>query len=261
MKTIAVLQARMSSTRLPGKVLKPILGLPMLEHQIARLGRSRLIDKLIVATSIEKDDLAISRLCDKMEVECFRGSLNDVLDRYYQAVKSYRPTTVVRLTGDCPLADPGIIDGAIDFYRKNDFDYVSNCIKRTFPIGLDVEVFGFKPLQRAWCDAFLPSEREHVTPYIKNHPELFAVGHYKNDTDLSHHRWTVDEPDDFRFVTAVYEALYDKKPDFSMKDILELLQNRPELTEINYHIEHGEGYQKSLRQDAQYLARRPVTES
>jgi spore coat polysaccharide biosynthesis protein SpsF len=253
---IAVLQARVSSTRLPGKVLKPILGVPMLEHHLERLSEVRCIDRLIVATSIQPDDDPIVELCRRRKVECFRGKLDDVLDRYYRAVESYRPDAVVRLTGDCPLADPEVIDEGIEYFCNDDYDYVSNCVERTYPIGLDAEIFRFEALRQAWREAQLPSEREHVTPFIKNHPERFVLGQFKNDIDLSHHRWTVDEPEDFEFVRAVYQALYLQKPRFSMHDILYLLERQPELTRINYHIVHGAGYQKSLNEDDQWRAGR-----
>ncbi len=252
---LAILQARLSSTRLPGKVLKPILGRPMLELHLERLGRSKAIDKLIVATSDRSDDTPLEELCNRLGVSCFRGSLSDVLDRYYCAAGQYNPDIIVRLTGDCPLADPAVIDAGIDYFLKNDFDYVSNCVERTFPIGLDFEVFRFGSLEAAWREAVLPSEREHVTPFIKNHRERFFIGHFTGPADLSHHRWTVDEPDDFAFVTAIYEALYPDNPRFTTDDILALLVKRPELMRLNYHIEHGEGYRKSLREDQEYLAR------
>jgi spore coat polysaccharide biosynthesis protein SpsF len=253
---IAVLQARVSSSRLPGKVLKPILGIPMLGRHLERLQRVKLFDRLIVATSTEASDTPVVRLCDKLGVDCYRGSLNDVLDRYYHALEPHHPDIVVRLTGDCPLTDPGVIDECIGFFLNHKFDYVSNCMKRTFPIGLDTEVFRFEALRQAWREARLPSEREHVTPFIKSHPERFRIGHFLNDIDLSHHRWTVDEPEDFKFVKAVYEKLYPLNARFSMHDILHLLKRHPELMEINYHIVHGKGYLKSLEEDKARLAGR-----
>ncbi len=226
----------------------------MLEMHLERLARSAMIEKLIVATSDRPDDTPIAELCAKLDLACFRGSLSDVLDRYYRAARRFNPETVVRLTGDCPLADPAVIDAGINYFLKNNFDYVSNCVERSFPIGLDFEVFRFGCLETAWREAVLPSEREHVTPFIKNHPERFAVGHYTSPVDLSHHRWTVDEPDDFAFVTAVYEALYGDNSRFTTEDILTLLEEKPELMQLNYHIEHGEGYRKSLREDQAFFA-------
>lgn len=251
---IAILQARCSSSRLPGKVLMPILGQPMLWHHLERVKRAKKIDKIIVATSDRPDDDDIEKLCRLSGVECFRGSLNDVLDRYYRAALKYKPSIVIRLTGDCPLTDPEIIDFGIRFFQSHDFDYVSNCVERTYPIGLDMELFDFRCLKEAWEEATLPSEREHVTPFIQRHDERYKIGHFKNDQDLSRHRWTVDEPADFEFVKKVYEALYKNDPEFGTADILALLNRQPELCQINYHIVHGEGYQKSLKEDADFLA-------
>lgn len=253
---IAILQARLSSSRLPGKVLRLILGKPMLELQIERLSRVTLVDRLIVATSDEASDDPIAELCQRLGYGCFRGSLTDVLDRYYQAARIYRAQTVVRLTGDCPLTDPEVVDHGINYFLAHDYDYVTNCIERTYPIGLDMEVFRFTALEQSWRTAVLPSEREHVTPYMRNHPELFAVGNFKNEIDLSHHRWTVDEPADFEFVQKIYESLYPGNPRFATNHILDLIHERPELAEINYHIAHGQGYQKSLRED-ELLKKKP----
>jgi len=251
--TLAILQARVSSTRLPGKVLRPLLGRPMLACQIERLTHSHRIGKLLVATSVEPDDNQIEQLCNSIGVPCFRGSLSDVLDRFYQAAKPHHPGLIVRLTGDCPLTDPELIDQGIDFIGQHNFDYVSNVNPRTYPIGLDMEVFTFASLDRAWREAVLPSEREHVTPYIRNHPDLFSIGNLAGQADLSFHRWTVDEPADFEFVTKIYELLYPVKPAFTTADILKLLAAHPDLTSINYHIAHGAGYLKSLREDDRFL--------
>jgi len=251
---LAVLQARMSSSRLPGKVLKPILGKPMLAHQIARVQRSKLIDKLVVATSTDASDDPIGILCRKMGVDCFRGSLDNVLDRFYQCAKKFKAGSVVRLTGDCPLADPEIIDNTISYFLKNGFDYANNCGKETtFPDGLDLEVFTFEALETSWNKARLPSEKEHVTPYITKHPEVFNLGLYKGVEDFSDLRWTVDEPRDFEFVTRIYEILYPESPSFNTQDILDLLKRNPEIMKINAGIERNEGSKKSLKQDEEYL--------
>ena len=245
-----ILQARMSSSRLPGKVLRPILGKPMLQRHLERVSRIRHRHRLIVATSSRKDDEAIAGLCLTLGVECYRGSLDDVLDRYYQAARRYNPEIIVRLTGDCPLADPEVIDRGLEFFLNHDFDYVSNSIDRTYPIGLDVEIFRFTCLEQAAEEAVLPSEREHVTPFIHKQTDRFKIGQFTDKVDRSQHRWTVDEPEDFEFVKAVYENLYPENPAFGTSDIFALLDRKPELTGINYHIVHGEGYQKSLEHDA-----------
>jgi spore coat polysaccharide biosynthesis protein SpsF len=246
---LAILQARMSSTRLPGKVLKPILGRPLLSLQIERIGRSREIDKLVVATSTDEVDQQIVELCKSMGVAYYTGSLDDVLDRFYRAASVHKPDHIVRLTGDCPLTDPVVIDQVIDFYLEGQFDYASNTIQPTYPDGLDVEVFSFDALEQAWQEARLTSEREHVTPFLYTRRDRFQLGNHKGSEDLSHQRWTVDEPEDFEFVKAIYENLYDKKPGFTMADILELLARRPELSKINQHLRRNEGYLKSLAGD------------
>jgi spore coat polysaccharide biosynthesis protein SpsF len=253
--TVAILQARCSSSRLPGKVLKPILGTPMLAHQLARLGAVTHIDKLVVATSTDATDDPLVELCERAGVSCFRGDLNDVLDRYYQAARAEAPDHVVRLTGDCPLTDPEVIDQLMDFYHEGGYDYASNTIKPTFPHGLDCEVFSFAALEEAWREARLPSQREHVTPFIKTQPERYRLGLFQHEPDLSHLRWTVDEPSDFAFVTRVYERLYSAMPNFRTRDVLRLLEREPELASINASVIRDEGYKKSLQQDAEYQSR------
>jgi glutamate-1-semialdehyde 2,1-aminomutase len=249
---LVILQARVSSSRLPGKVLKSILGRPMLARQIERVLQSRRIDQLVIATSTDPSDDDLENLCWQMNVSCFRGSLNDVLDRFYQAAKKWQPQHVVRLTGDCPLIDPEIIDAAVDFYLAGGYDYAANAIQPTFPDGLDVEIFRFSILESAWKESILPSQREHVTPFIHQQPEQFRIGHYRNNVDLSHLRWTVDEPEDFDLVTRIYELLYPLNPEFRMLDVLALLRQRPELTAINQKYERNEGLQKSLNEDRRY---------
>lgn len=249
----AILQARVSSTRLPGKVLKPILGKPMLSHQIDRVLQSRRIDQLVIATSTDPSDDQLEILCRQTGVSCFRGSLNDVLDRFYLAAKTRRPQHVVRLTGDCPLIDPEIIDAVIDFYLAGSYDYASNAIQPTFPDGLDVEVFRFSTLKQAWKEAALPSQREHVTPFIHQQPDRYRIGHYCNAEDLSHLRWTVDEPEDFKLITLIYETLYPANPDFTMQDILNLVDAKPELRTLNAHFMRNEGMLKSKQRDCEFL--------
>lgn len=246
---LAILQARTSSTRLPGKVLMNLAGQPMLARQIERIKGSKLIDKLIVATSDSEDDNRLAELCGEIEVECFRGSLDDVLDRFYRAAEPNQPEHVVRLTGDCPLADPAVIDQVIQFYLLSGCDYVSNTLEPTFPDGLDVEVISFGALKKAWREAKKQSEREHVTPYIIGHRGMFNVANFAHSRNLSKLRWTVDEPEDFEFVKAVYERLYEQNPRFDMADILKLIDSSPELITINQGFVRNEGLAKSLAED------------
>lgn len=230
---LAILQARMGSTRLPSKVMKPILGQPMLSRQIERLKRSKRIDRLVVATSTDASDDALAAACPSWDVECVRGSVDDVLSRFIAALHKFPADTVVRLTGDCPLADPEVIDAVIDHYRAGDYDYVSNVNPDTFPDGLDCEVMRASALEQAQRNAVHPSSREHVTPYIRLNPDIFRIGNYAGKVDLSHLRWTVDEPSDFEFVREVYERLYPANPAFTTADILKLLDEKPELLQIN----------------------------
>lgn len=246
---LAILQARVSSTRLPEKVMKPILGVPMLLRQMERLNRVNTMNQFVVATSQSERDNAIGKLCQKNRIDCYRGDLDDVLDRFYQAAKEFNPTHVVRLTGDCPLTDPDVIERVIDFHISGDFDYTSNTMEPTFPDGLDVEVFRMECLEQAWKEAKLPSQREHVTPFMYANPERYKLGSYKGDTDLSQLRWTVDEPEDLEFVTKIYEYLYPQNAEFSTGDVLELLRKYPHLLQINHTFERNEGYRKSLEQD------------
>jgi len=246
---LCVLQARMSSSRLPGKVLKPILGRPMLSLQVERIKKSKRIDKLIVATSIDKSDDAIEEFCGDEGLSCFRGSLDDVLDRYYQASIIESPDHVVRLTGDCPVLDPEILDEMIEYYLDSQFDYVCNTQKPTFPDGLDAWIFSFDVLERSWKNAKLPSEREHVTAYIKNHPSDFKIGSFESDVDYSSHRWTVDEIEDYELVSKIYEYLYPKNKNFDMNHILQFEANNSEVFSINNKFERDEGLKRSLMKD------------
>lgn len=252
---LAILQARMSSSRLPGKVLKLIRGRPMILRQIERIRSARRIDRLVVATSTDASDDVLVECCEREGVECARGSLDDVLDRFYRVALKFVPSHVIRLTGDCPLIDPEVVDAVIAFHVDGSFDYTSNSLDDlTFPNGLDVEVMRFACLERTWKEARLPSEREHVTPYVYNHRGMFRLGSYSGEPNLSSLRWTVDEPEDLEFVRRIYEALYPINPAFRMRDILALLEREPALGSINSRFERNEGMKKSLLKDRDFLA-------
>jgi spore coat polysaccharide biosynthesis protein SpsF len=226
---LTILQARMSSTRLPGKVLMPLVGEPMLARQIERVRRSKSAGRLVVATSNDASDDAIVVLCRTLRVACFRGPLDDVLGRYHGALLAFGPTDhVIRLTGDCPLADPEVIDATIALHIKEAADYTSNTGDLTFPKGLDVEVFKAEHLITANREAKDPYEREHVTPFLYRNPDRFVQARLECDPPLGHLRWTVDTPEDFSFVERVYEALYREKPDFTSEDIAWVSQNWPQ---------------------------------
>ena len=249
MEVVAILQARCNSSRLPNKVLKPILNKPMIQWQIERLNQSKCIDKLIVATSDEVSDLPLVQLCNDLGIDVYRGSLNNVLDRFYQVAIQTTPHLIVRLTGDCPLIDPAVVDEVIGFMKAGNFDYVSNSIEPSYPDGLDVEVFTFKTLQNIYDNAKLSSEKEHVTLYVANNRPLFNIGVYKNTVDLSHHRWTVDEPNDFELVSAIFEGLTNFEGHFRMKDVLLFLEKDETLRNLNSNIQRNEGLLKSIDKD------------
>lgn len=239
MRVVIISQARMTSTRLPGKVLKEVLGKPLLSYQIERLKRAALADEVVIATSENKSDDAIVELCERMGVQYNRGSEHDVLERYYETARKYKADAVVRVTADSPLIDPREIDRVIGYYLENrdQYDYVSNVIERTFPRGMDTEIFSMQALETAFKQAKDQSEREHVTLHIYKNSQRFRLANVSNSIDLSFLRWTVDEPDDFKLIKIILEVIYPETPNFSMNDILALLERQPELKQINAHIE------------------------
>ena len=248
-KTVALIQARFSSTRLPGKVLKHVFNKPMLLQQIERVSRSKSIDHICVVTSSDYTDYQLVEVLIREDIEYYRGSLDDVLDRFYQAAVTFQADNIVRLTGDCPLIDPLLIDEVVQLHLHGGFDYSSNVLSPTFPDGLDVEVVSFPALEKTWKEAKLLSEREHVTPYIYDHNELFSLGSYQSKENLSHFRWTVDEPEDFELICEIYDNLYPINPDFTTDDILNFLDHNPQLIKINNNILRNEGLAKSRTKD------------
>jgi spore coat polysaccharide biosynthesis protein SpsF len=245
-KILGVLQARTSSSRLPGKVLLPILGQPMILRQIERLKRVRGMDSLVLATSTDPSDDALAASVAASGVPVYRGSLDNVLERFIGAAAPFHPEWVVRLTGDCPLADPQLIDRLISDTLAVAADYGSTALAPTFPDGLDAEIVRFDLLRQIACEPRTSAEREHVTLAIHRNPDLFQLHSVTGSPDLSAMRWTVDEPRDLAFVSAVYEALYPSNPVFGTDDILRLLRQRPELAGLNGDIERNEGLLKSL---------------
>ena len=247
-----IIQARMGSTRLPGKVMSLISGKPMLQHLIDRVRRCEEVDEIVVATTEMERDRPVRDLAGSSGVRVFSGSEDDVLDRYYQAAKANEAETIVRVTSDCPLIDPFLVDRIVRHFVNNadKFDYVSMGRPNRYPNGLDTEVFSFSALERAWVEAELGSEREHVTPYIWKNEKLFRIGAVPSDRNLSHMRWSVDEQRDLEFVRQVYTHLYEDGKVFTMEDVLALLDRVPELARINEGIPRDAGYQRSLKQDA-----------
>jgi len=246
---LAIIQARLGSTRLPNKVLLTLAGKTVLEHVVNRARASKFIDEVIIATTISKNDLEIVSFCSKNKIRVFVGSEDDVLDRYYQTARLLQPDNVVRITSDCPMIDPEIIDQIGKKHLEEHADYSSNTLHETYPDGLDAEVISFQALKTAWEQAILPSDREHVTPFIKKQPESFKLLSIKNDNDLSYMRWTIDQPEDFTFLNEIFNRLYFINNDFRTKDVLKEIAKDPDLLKINKGIIRNEGYLKSLLSD------------
>ena len=245
-KVVLIVQARMGSTRLPAKIHKPILGKPMLQRELERLTKAKKANVVIVATSTDPADDLVIDIAKAAGVQSFRGDEKDVLDRYYQAAKAADATLVVRATGDCPLQDPHVIDEVIERYFATDVDYTKQ--PENYPEGLDTEAFSFAALEASWKEAKLPSEREHVTLFIRNHPERFKLDEWRNgDSDYSSMHWSVDTAADFEFATKVYEYLGESM--FHKEDVLAVLGKHPELLEINKGGTGFEGLAKSLKED------------
>lgn len=248
---VGIIQARLGSSRLPGKVLKQIAGKSVLEHIILRVRRSRLISRIVLATTVSEEDKKLIDLAKCCGVDAFAGSVDDVLDRFYQSARKFKADVIVRLCADDPFVDPEVIDRVIGRYLESNgaLDFVSNTLKPTYPEGLDVQVFSFTALERAWREGRKPSEREHVTPYIWEHPGIFRLANVENEEDLSSLRWTLDYEADFKLAEAVYRELYREGQVFLMADIVKLLKSRPELASINAATPRYQGYQKSLEAD------------
>ena len=250
MNYLAIVQARLGSSRLPKKVLLDLAGRPILKLVYERLKASRRLDEVVIATTIAPEDTAVVAAAVEMGARVYVGSESDVLDRYYQAARLLLPENVVRVTADCPLIDPEVLDECIELHEREGADYTSNTIEPSYPDGLDVEVFCRSALERAWKEARLGSEREHVTPYIKKHPELFRLARLINQDDHSDLRWTIDEAEDYQFLTSVFANAGPQGPtELRMKDVLAFLQDNPDVQKINQQIGRDEGYQKSLAED------------
>lgn len=247
---VAIIQARMSSTRLANKVLMDLAGKPMLAHIVGRTKASK-VDKVVVATTVEpSDDELVTYLNGSGLCQVFRGSEEDVLERFFLCAREHAGDTIVRVTADDPLKDPEIINRALQKLADDpSLDYCSNTLRPTFPEGLDIEAFRFSALERAYHDAELASEREHVTPYIWKNPDRFKILNFEHEEDLSDWRWTVDKPEDMAFMRAIYEALGRDDPLFSYTTTIEYLKRHPELMSINAGTVRNEGYLKSLQDE------------
>jgi spore coat polysaccharide biosynthesis protein SpsF len=247
-RVVAVVQARVGATRLRGKTTADIEGKPLIEHVFDRARACRSVDEVVLATTRQSEDKALLRVAARCGVATYAGSTADVLDRFYQAAARFHADTIVRITADDPFKDPQVIDQVVARFQSGGLDYASNTIEPSYPEGLDVEVFSRAALNRAWRDATLRSDREHVTPYIWRQPQLFQVANVRLNRDLSHLRWTLDYPDDLQFARAVYGRLYRGRI-FGMSDMLELLAQEPELALLNNGFQRNAGYIASLESD------------
>lgn len=255
----AIIQARMNSTRLPGKVMMEINEQPILFHVIKQTLYSKFINRIIVATTTSRSDKKIVDFCKSHKIDYFAGSNNDVLDRFYKCAKKFRCDPIVRISADSPLIDPTVIDRVLIKFLNNSYDYVSNNIEKTntgwknsicnFPVGTVVEVSSFRTLKLTWKNAKLKSEREHVFPYVQFNSEKFSLSNIKNQKDLSRIRITVDKKNDLKFVQKLFEHISQRKKRILIKDIEKIVMKEPHLLNINSNTSFDEGYKKSLKKD------------
>ena len=241
-KVTAILQGRLGSNRLPGKVLLPLQGKPVMQHVFERILYCQRIDRVIVATTDLEQDDPIVELFNSLDVQIFRGSSEDPTDRYYRAAQHFRVKHLVRIMADCPLVDPKIVDKVIDLYFNGDHDFC--CLAGEFPTGLDTTVYSFKALKKVWQETTRKSDREHISPYIMDNPDLFSIGRYKGIRGLYNHRWVMDHPQDYEFVTAVYKGVYCSDNPFNWRDVVKFLNTRPDVLKLNQGIPRDEGYQR-----------------
>lgn len=245
----AIIQARMGSSRLPGKVMMPLGGLTVIERVVAQLEYSCHLSGIVVATTTSPVDDPLVEHIQKRNIRFFRGSERDVLDRYYQCATCIGAKNIARITADCPLIDPQVVDATIELFEGSQVMYASNVEPATFPNGLDIEVFSFEALEWSWREAKLPSEREHVTQYIRKNPELFSRVTLHSAISLEQMRWTLDQIEDYKFLSRVFEELPHRKTPILMEDVLQVLRKMPEVQELNSHIERNQGLKKSLAED------------
>ena len=247
-----IIQARMKSQRLPGKVMMDVEeNNPLLNSVVSQIEYSNLVEKYVVATSNSKEDDVIFEFLKNKNIDCFRGDEFDVLDRYYQCAKKFSFSTIVRIPSDKPLIDPFLMDMIIDFFNSNSFDYVTTFLPPTFPSGTEVEVFSFSALENAWKNARLPSEREHVTPYFYNNKNKFKIFNYESKTNLSKFRYAVDRIEDLKLVKILISRI--KKRPILLEDILEQFEIAPSLININKDVNYYEGFEKSKKEDIDFL--------
>ena len=242
----------MDSIRLPGKILSLLDGTnTSLSYTINQLRECKSLEKIVIATTTNAEDDIIENFTKKNKIDVFRGDSDDVLSRYYHCAKHYSLSSILRVTGDCPLIDPIIVEKGISIFLKNTYDYVTNTFPRTFPDGNEIEIFSFSSLQSAYENAILPSEREHVTPYFRNKKENFGIFNFTNKEDISYLRWTLDYDVDLKLIKIIISKI-NTRP-IHMSDILELFKNEPNLKKINQNHKPNEGYMKSLKNDEEFI--------
>jgi len=244
-KIVCIIQSRIGSERLPGKVLFDLNGKSVLWHIVNRLSKSRYVDQIIIATTNLEKDNSILNECYRYNFQTFRGSEEDVLDRYYKAAIEYKAKHIVRITSDCPLIDPAIVDRVIQKYSKktkmnHNYDYVSNFIRRSFPRGLEVEIMSISTLTSAWKNAPQIYQREHVTPYIYENSQIYNISSIENTSNLSEYRWTLDTQDDWKLISKIYSIYKNKEMPTDMNTILELFPSNPSFKNVNAQVERKE---------------------
>lgn len=247
------IQARMSSSRLPGKVLMEVMGEPLLAYLVDRVSKAASVDKVVVLTSLHSSDDAIDAFCKARGVSCFRGTLEDVLGRFWCAFQQFPASHIVRITADCPLSDPEIIDELVDLHIREENDYSCNFLNRGVPDGLDVEVMSARALEMAAKNADKHSEREHVTPFLREPEQNFRCGNSDFIKGQGHQRWTIDYPEDFELVTKIIENLHPNNAQFGYREVLALMEKKPELVSINQGFVHNEGLLKSIQEDRKVI--------
>jgi spore coat polysaccharide biosynthesis protein SpsF (cytidylyltransferase family) len=247
-----LIQARVGSSRFPQKVLKKIEGKPMIWHVVNRVKQTNLVNQIALVTTKLDEDKKLLDIANELGVIGITGDENNVLKRFYDCASQINADPIIRITGDCPLIDPFLIDEMIKFFLEHDYDYISNRMIPTFPDGLDIEIFSYTALRSAILNSKLSSELEHVTPYISKNPQKFKLFNFQNNVDLSQMRWCVDEKEDLVFVKKIFEKLSPKFI-FSMDEILKILKNEPTLLQINNKIIRDEGYLKSLKNDKKII--------
>ena len=246
---VAIVQARMTSTRLPGKVLMDMGGKTVVGQVFNQLSFSKLLNEAVLATSTDKSDDPLENWARDNNIGHFRGDLYNVLKRFFDTAKKVNAHIIVRITADCPLIDPEVVDNVISFFLEGGYDYYSNTNPPTFPDGLDTEVFSFTTLEKAYKEAELKSEIEHVTPYIINHPEIFKMGNYKSEINYEHLRWTLDNREDYDLLTRIFNALRKENSFISHKEVMNYINADSDLLKTNAHVKRNEGYIKSLIED------------